>query len=137
MKQNTTIHRISHRYQKNALFVLCGLSLLGLLLMQISLPQTILWPIIISFAFHDLCSILYSVAWQVVALRSPESMPHLHLAASFARLILAALVLLVYCWIVGIKAQIMQFAIVFVVYYLVMLLFDAVFFAKVSKISNQ
>jgi hypothetical protein len=133
----TVIHRISHNYQKFALYILCGLTLLGLLLMRISLPQTLLWPLVISFSFHYLCSIAYSVAWQTVASRSPEVMPRLHLAASFMRLILAALVLLVYCLVVAQKTLIMQFAIVFMVYYLVILLFDAVFFAKVSKISNQ
>ena len=106
-------------------------------MMQVLSRQALLLSLIISFAFHYLCSIVYSAVWQSVSLRSPKMIPHLHLAASFIRLILAAIILLVYCFIVAQKVLIVQFAVVFIIYYLVMLLFDALFFIKVSKISNQ
>ena len=93
---------------------------------------------LISAVFHLVCSLIYVYGWQAIARRAPESMPKYYLAGSAFRLMAAAIVLLVYCVVERHDIQTIKwFAIVFIVYYIVTLVFDAVFFAKVSKNSNK
>lgn len=88
----------------------------------------------VSSLFHLICSLIYIYGWQAIARRSPELMPKYFLAASALRLMAAATVLLVFCVVNrGDIETIKWFAIVFIVFYLVILAFDAVFFAKVSN----
>ena len=124
--------RTAALYNKVSTAIVVAMTLVALLL---GIAPTAL---AVAAVFHLLCSLAYGAAWKAVARRSPEALPKLHLSASAFRLMAAAGVLLVYCAlnrhaVEGIKT----FAIVFIVYYIVMLLFDAVFFAKVSKNSNQ
>ena len=89
---------------------------------------------LISAGFHILCSAAYIGGWQAVARRSPETMPKYYLAGSAFRLMAAAAVLLVFCVVKrDSPGAIKWFSIVFIIFYLVMLVFDAIFFAKVSK----
>ena len=89
---------------------------------------------LISAVFHLVCSLIYVYGWQAIARRSPEVMPKYFLAASALRLMAAAIVLLVFCVVNRQDIErIKWFAIVFIIFYLVILAFDAIFFAKVSK----
>lgn len=88
----------------------------------------------ISASFHILCSAAYIGGWQVLARRSPETLPKYYLASSAFRLMAAAAVLLVFCVVKRDNPEAIKwFSIVFIIFYLVMLVFDAIFFAKVSK----
>ncbi len=89
---------------------------------------------LISAVFHILCSAAYIGGWQALARRSPETLPKYYLAGSAFRLMAAAAVLLVFCVVKRDNpGAIKWFSIVFIIFYLVMLVFDAIFFAKVSK----
>lgn len=89
---------------------------------------------LISAVFHIVCSVAYIWGWQALARRSPETLPKYYLASSAFRLMAAAAVLLVFCVVKrDDPGAIKWFSMVFIVFYLVMLVFDAIFFAKVSK----
>ncbi len=89
---------------------------------------------LISALFHVIFSAAYIWGWQMLAHRSPEILPKYYLAGSAFRLMAAAIVLLVFCVVNrGDIESIKWFSVVFIVFYLVILLFDAIFFAKVSK----
>ena len=89
---------------------------------------------LISAVFHIFCSTAYIVGWQALVRRSPETLPKYYLAGSAFRLMAAAAVLLVFCVVKRDNpGAIKWFSIVFIIFYLVMLVFDAIFFAKVSK----
>ena len=89
---------------------------------------------LISAVFHIVCSVAYIWGWQALARRSPETLPKYYLAGSALRLMAAAAVLLVFCVVKrDDPGAIKWFSMVFIVFYLVMLVFDAIFFAKVSK----
>ena len=89
---------------------------------------------LISAVFHIVCSVAYIWGWQALARRSPETLPKYYLAGSAFRLMAAAAVLLVFCVVKrDDPGAIKWFSMVFIVFYLVMLVFDAIFFAKVSK----
>jgi hypothetical protein len=89
---------------------------------------------LISAVFHILCSAAYIGGWLALARRSPETLPKYYLAGSAFRLMAAAAVLLVFCVVKRDNPEAIKwFSIVFIIFYLVMLVFDAIFFAKVSK----
>ncbi len=89
---------------------------------------------LISALLHFIFSAAYIWGWQMLARRSPDILPKYYLAGSAFRLMAAAIVLLVFCVVNrGDIEAIKWFSVVFIIFYLVMLLFDAIFFAKVSK----
>jgi hypothetical protein len=125
-------------YNKVLICILAGLTMLGLLTMQLTGLSVLLYPMVISVVFSFVCGWAYIQGWKAIARRAPESMPKYYLAGSAFRLMAAAIVLLVYCVVERHEIQTIKwFAIVFIVYYIVTLVFDAVFFAKVSKNSNK
>ena len=84
-------------------------------------------------AFNLICSVAYILGWQALCRRSPELLPKYYLAGSAFRLMAAAMMMLVFCVVNrGNVEAIKRFAVVFIVFYLVILAFDAIFFAKVS-----
>lgn len=108
------------------------------LLITLMLVATVLMEMaaygLLSSVFHLVCSLAYVLGWQAIARRSPTTVPKYFLATSALRLMAAAAVMLVYCVVNrGDIESIKWFAIVFMVFYLVMLTFDAIFFAKVSN----
>ena len=132
------IDKTTSLYNKVSLWIICALTLAGFLAMQVMCKDVLLGTLVVSAGFHLVCSISYGQAWKAVARRSPETLPKLYLASSAFRLILAAMVMLVWCFINrGNLQSIKWFAAVFIIYYVVMLVFDAIFFAKVSKNSNK
>ncbi len=89
---------------------------------------------LLAAAFHFIFSIAYIWGWQMLARRSPDILPKYYLAGSAFRLMAAAIVLLVFCVVNrGDTESIKWFSVVFIIFYLVILVFDAIFFAKVSK----
>ena len=89
---------------------------------------------LISTVFHILCSTIYILGWQAFARRSPEILPKYYLAGSAFRLMASAAVLLVFCVVNRNDIEsIKWFSVVFIIYYLVILVFDSLFFAIVSK----
>lgn len=89
---------------------------------------------LISAVFHIFCSTAYICGWQALARRSPQTLPKYYLAGSAFRLMAAAAVLLVFCVVKRDDPEAIKwFSIVFIIFYLVMLVFDAIFFVKVNK----
>lgn len=89
---------------------------------------------LISALFHIICSIAYIGGWLALARRSPQTLPKYYLAGSAFRLMAAAAVLLVFCVVKRDDPEAIKwFSIVFIIFYLVMLVFDAIFFVKVNK----
>jgi len=133
-----TIQKTTSLYNKVMLWTLSGLSLVLLLMIQLTGMIHLVNHLVIAVVFSLVCGTAYIQGWRLVARRSPELLPKYYLAGSAFRLMAAAVVVLVYCVfnrhdVTAIK----WFSIVFIVYYVVMLIFDAVFFAKVSKNNNK
>ena len=128
------ISKTASRYRKVSIWVIAGLTLLVLMVMQLTGNEALLNPMLISVGYSLICAESYIQGWKVIARRSPENLPKYYLAGSAFRLMAAAIVLLVYCVIMRHDiTSIKWFAVVFIVYYLVILVFDAIFFAKVNK----
>ena len=121
-------------YNKVLVWIITGLALIGLMMMQLTGLKELLTPMIVSVVFSLVCGIAYIQGWKSLARRSSALLPKYYLAGSAFRLMAAAMVLLVYCVICRQDVHAIKlFSIVFIVYYIVILIFDAIFFAKVSK----
>lgn len=127
------IDRTYARYLKTASALLVSLTVTGALLSLLTGVGRG-WILIIATVFHAVCSMAYIYGWRAMARRSPETLPKYYLAGSAFRLMAAAIVLLVVCVVKRADIDAIRwFTIVFIVYYLAMLIFDAIFFANVSK----
>ena len=132
------IDKTALNYNKVSIWILTVTTLLGLIVMQLTGWQWLLYPMLISLVFCMLSGQAYIQGWKVVAHRASEALVKYYLAGSAFRLMAAAIVLLVYCFVMRHDiTSIKRFAVVFIVYYIVILVFDAVFFAKVSKNNNK
>lgn len=139
------IDGIGHRYYKLSLWVIVGLSLLALLLIGCSpyWGSDVLNAILISAAFSFLTSIAYEAAWKGIAKNSPSTLTKFYLAAPALRMMAAVLVILVYYVLnrnatntdgsPAIRRLMLSFTFIFLAYYVVLLVLDCVYFAKVEK----
>ena len=139
------IDEIDHKYYKLSLWVIVGISLMFLLLLGGSSywNTSILYAILISAVFSLFTSVAYQVSWKGIAKNSPSTLTKFYLAAPALRMMAAILVILVYYVInrnatntdgsPAIRGLMLSFTFIFLAYYVVLLVLDCVYFAKVEK----
>ena len=134
MEQGRDIGKTASRYIRHAVWLLCALSLAVLLAMRLRSDLLLLDGLVWSAMFNLVCCLVYGHAWKAVARRSPQALPKFFLAFSALRLMAAAAVVLVMCVVMRDDITRLKWsAVLFMAFYLATLLYDAVFFAKVSK----
>lgn len=87
----------------------------------------------ISFIFQLVLIVAYGLTWDKVAKSSPKNLTVLYMSASGLRILLAAILLLIYMFINRGKESLTLFSIIFAVYYLIILIYDTTFFVSVEK----
>lgn len=136
MKDNW-VNETSKRYIQRSLWLVIALSLCCMGCLTYLSGITDRPPMIPELAVSAVYSIIilyaYGYSWKAVAKSSPMNLTKFYMAASALRMITAVMVIIVYCLIVRIHADIVNFIIMFVVFYLATLIYDVVFFAKVEK----
>ena len=132
MLEEGKIKNTFKQYIKNALIILVGTTLGALICMNVTGKDTLLQPIIVSLAYNALVSLLFIYTWKTIMQNAREYIVHFYMGATGFRLITAMFVILAYCLIEDIRTLRIQFAIVFCIYYFVMLIFDTLFFIKVE-----
>jgi len=104
----------------------------GLVVSSMAFGGQLFAPLLISAVFTFLIYIAEALIWRRVAKRSPENLPTFFTACSGFRLLLALTTMLVYYLVAGREAM-LQFFLVFAVFYVTMLTHHSVFFARVSN----
>lgn len=132
------IDKTSKEYIKQSLWIIVAITFavfiaIGVNWLEISLVNALavsaLYTVIINYA--------YGSSWKHVAKSAPRTMAKFYLAASALRLITAALVVVSYCIISRNDNEgIRSFILLFFTFYIVMLIFDSVFFARIEKNNN-
>lgn len=90
--------------------------------------------IVISSVFNLIAAFAFITVWKKVALSSEKNLPILFLSASGIRIVVAAMTVLVYFFVMRSDTQSIKiFAVVFMTFYLMMLVFDTWFFIKTEK----
>jgi F0F1-type ATP synthase assembly protein I len=132
MTQNI-IDIIEKRYRKYSLWIIALLVLLSLLAINVASQMSMINGLIISACYSLFVSMAYGYAWRGVAKSSPSSLTKFYLAASAIRMLTALAVILIYCVVVREHNAILKFVALFLTFYIVMLVFECIFFAKAEK----
>lgn len=131
------IETTSKRYCKFSLWLVVALTLIVFAAMSLNwIGMDFLNALAISAIYSIVVNFAYGSFWKKVAKSAPGTIAKFYLAASALRLITAALVVLAFCMLNDGKETIRNFIIVFFAFYLVMLIFDSVFFARIEKYNN-
>ena len=89
-------------------------------------------PLIVSAIFSLVASTAYGEAWKAVAKSSPANLAKFYLAALVLKLMAGTLVFLIYVLVCD-KQNILGFTAIFALFYVVLLVFDCIYFARVEK----
>lgn len=131
------IQQTARRYKKYTLWLVAGLSLIILFACRVSkscddMIAQVVNPLAISTIFSLIASEAYGAAWQAIAKSSPANLAKFYLAASAMKMMGAAIVFLVYV-LVSSKTYILGFTLIFALYYVMLLVFDCLYFSRVEK----
>lgn len=126
-------NKVYKKYYKNNLFIIAGLFLIGLLGVQLTQHTAYINVLTICAVFSLITSSIYGGAWKAIASQSPAVLNNFYLAASGFRMLLAFLTVLIYAMVVKERAMVIGFVVIFMIFYLVLLAFDTVYFYKVEK----
>lgn len=126
------VGKLCHRYIRQSTFFIIGLSLLGLLVMQLSMLDEILYPILYSVIFSFVVEVVDALIWRRVALRAPESLPTFFIGVSGFRM-LAALAFMFIYYLATDSDNMLAFLLVFMIYYFVLMTHHTIFFSKVMR----
>lgn len=116
-------------------------SFLVMLLMQFLGDMALYWPItqalLVTVIFSFVATLAYGYAWKAVAKSSPTNLTKFYLVGSALRLMAALLVFLVYALVIREKTAVLWFTGIFVGFYLVLLLYDSLYFTGIEKRLNN
>jgi uncharacterized protein YacL len=133
MNRTDFIENTVKTYRKQSLWLVAGTALIALFVMNIMQDLSALKSLIICIVYTFSVNAFYIGAWQGVARTSMDNLPKFYMAASALRLLLAAVVALIVCLILKNRSSIIPFIVLFSVFYILMLIFDSIFFVKKSK----
>lgn len=132
------IDNTSRRYYKYGIWLTSALTFAVIIAISVNwLDISLVSALAVSALYSIIVNLAYGSLWKRIAKSAPGTMAKFYLAASALRLITAALVVIVFCVINrSDKELIRNFIFVFFAFYLVMLVFDSVFFARIEKNNN-
>lgn len=132
------IDNTSRRYCKYGIWLISALTFAVIIAISVNwLDISLVSALAVSALYSIIVNLAYGSLWKRIAKSAPGTMAKFYLAASALRLITAALVVIVVCVINrSDKELIRNFIFVFFAFYLVMLVFDSVFFARIEKNNN-
>ena len=126
-------NKVYKKYYKNNLWIIAGLFLIGLLGVQLTQQTAYINVLTICAVYSLITSSIYGGAWKAIANQSPAVLNNFYLAASGFRMLLAFLTVLIYAMVVKERTMVIGFVVIFMIFYLVLLAFDTVYFYKVEK----
>lgn len=128
------IEAIERKYNKISIWLISGLTLGGLLLAQALVHTNFTTPLIISAVVFSILNSLYGKSWKAIAIKAPNVLGKFYLIGSMVRMFatLTAIVVGVLIYREN-KEMTIAYVAVFVVFYLVTLVFDSVYFFQVEK----
>ena len=126
-------NKVYKKYYKNNLFIIAGLFLIGLLGVQLTQHTAYINVLTICAVYSLITSSIYGGTWKAIASQSPAVLNNFYLAASGFRMLLAFLTVLIYAMVVKDRTMVIGFVVIFMIFYLVLLAFDTVYFYKVEK----
>lgn len=126
------IREIVKKYLTRGFALICTLYIIGIGVERI-FTISLDWSLILSFTFSVITLFAYGLCWKVIAKSSPKSLTLYYMAGSVMRMFLAIPFVVGYWMYSSSFNDVLRFVIVFIIFYLVMLAYDAIYFARVEK----
>ena len=132
-----TIRQASIRYKQISLWLTAAVALAVLFACRLSaqcddmIPQVVN-PLVVSAIFSLVASTAYGEAWKAIAKSSPANLAKFYMAALVIKMVAGTLVFLIYVLVCD-KQNILGFTAIFALFYVVLLVFDCIYFARVEK----
>lgn len=133
MQASEFIDATVKRYNKVSLWIIAGLALVTLVVMSITESTLLLNSLIVTVIYSLIICNIYGLAWKGMAKSSPTSLTKFYLVAAAIRIMTAVAVAIVYCLMAKDRGEILRFVSVFLIFYVAILVFDGIFFARVEK----
>ena len=130
--ERTDINRLSKLYTAQGVTLTIILLLIGLIVIRLWQMDGLMNSLTIGTCYMLSIVIAEAVGWQWVATSHSDSLPTFFTAVSGFRLLLALATMFVYYLIAG-QGAMLNFFLVFMIFYVVQLVHHSVFFAKVSN----
>lgn len=132
-----TIRQASIRYKQISLRLTAAVALAVLFACRLSaqcddMIAQVVNPLVVSAIFSLAASTAYGEAWKAVAKSSPANLAKFYLAALVLKLMAGTLVFLIYVLVCD-RQNILGFTAIFALFYVVLLVFDCIYFARVEK----
>ena len=132
-----TIRQASIRYKQISLWLTAAVALAVLFACRLSaqcddMIAQVVNPLVVSAIFSLVASTAYGEAWKAVAKSSPANLAKFYLAAMMLKMMAGVLVFLIYVLVCD-KQNILSFTAIFALFYVVLLVFDCIYFARVEK----
>ena len=132
-----TIRQASIRYKQISLWLTAAVALAVLFACRLSahcddMIAQVVNPLVVSAIFSLVASTAYGEAWKAVAKSSPANLAKFYLAAMMLKMMAGVLVFLIYVLVCD-KQNILGFTAIFALFYVVLLVFDCIYFARVEK----
>lgn len=133
MVKNNPIDPIAKRYYKIGLWLITAMALAVLIVMNVTGDMSLLNGLLVSVVFTFVTTIAYGMGWKAVAKSSPANLAKYYLAATAIRMFVALAVATVVIVLTGERQQSIRFSVIFIAFYLLMLVYDTVYFSRVEK----
>lgn len=132
-----TIRQASIRYKQISLWLTAAVALAVLFACRLSaqcddMIAQVVNPLVVSAIFSLAASTAYGEAWKAVAKSSPANLAKFYMAALVIKMMAGTLVFLIYVLVCD-KQNILGFTAIFALFYVVLLVFDCIYFARVEK----
>ncbi len=132
-----TIRQASIRYKQISLWLTAAVALAVLFACRLSaqcddMIAQVVNPLVVSAIFSLAASTAYGEAWKAVAKSSPANLARFYMAALVLKLMSGTLVFLIYVLVCD-RQNILGFTAIFALFYVVLLVFDCIYFARVEK----
>lgn len=132
-----TIRQASIRYKQISLWLTAAVALAVLFACRLSaqcddMIAQVVNPLVVSAIFSLVASTAYGEAWKAVAKSSPANLAKFYMAALVIKMVAGTTVFLIYVLVCD-KQNILGFTAIFALFYVVLLVFDCIYFARVEK----
>mgnify|MGYP000194092192 CR=1 FL=1 len=135
-----TIRQASIRYKQISLLLTAAVALAVLFACRLSaqcddMIAQVVNPLVVSAIFSLVASTAYGEAWKAVAKSSPANLAKFYLAALVIKMVAGTLVFLIYVLTCD-KQNILGFTVILALFYVMLIVFDCIYFARVEKKSR-
>lgn len=134
------IKQINIKYKQISLWLTAAMTLIILFACRVSaqcddMIAQVVNPLVVSALFSIIASTAYGEAWKAIAKSSPANLAKFYLAALVIKMVVGTLVFLIYVLLCD-KQNILGFTAIFALFYVALLVFDCIYFARVEKKSR-